>query len=117
MKRRSFLTTVAAAATIAVAPQALTRDWKTPVRYPDPDIKVLDPRFEKYRLGIRLSSDYILVPCGQKVLVGLVTVASCFGVIFPTIVLCVGWQIQAKLAFFGNRLIIPMDIPATGKDD
>ncbi|HIO46249.1 TPA: twin-arginine translocation signal domain-containing protein [Candidatus Poribacteria bacterium] len=31
MKRRSFLTTVAAAATTAVAPQALTRDWKTPV--------------------------------------------------------------------------------------
>ena len=51
MKRRSFLTTVAAAATTAVVPQALTRDWKTPVRYPDPDIKVLDPRFEKYRLG------------------------------------------------------------------
>jgi gluconolactonase len=48
--RRSFLT--AAAATLAGT--ALARDYgpsAQPVRYPDPDIVVLDPRFAKYKLG------------------------------------------------------------------
>ncbi len=38
----------------ALAPAARAqRDWsgKTPVRYPDPDIVVIDPRFAKYKLG------------------------------------------------------------------
>ncbi|MBI4875022.1 MAG: SMP-30/gluconolactonase/LRE family protein [Acidobacteria bacterium] len=45
LDRRSFLT----AAVLAQAP----RDWsgKTPVRYPDPDVVVLDPRFAKYKVG------------------------------------------------------------------
>jgi gluconolactonase len=50
MGRRSFLT---AAATALAAP-ALARDYgpnSPPVRYPDPDIVVLDPRFEKYKIG------------------------------------------------------------------
>jgi gluconolactonase len=49
--RRSFL---AAAAAAAVAPAALGRDYgpnAPPVRYPDPDIVVLDKRFAKYKLG------------------------------------------------------------------
>jgi gluconolactonase len=43
--RRSFL----AAAAMAQAP----RDWsgKNPVRYPDPDVVVLDKRFAKYKVG------------------------------------------------------------------
>jgi len=47
MDRRSFLV----AATGVAAAQ--TRDYssKNPVRYPDPDIVVLDPRFNKYKLG------------------------------------------------------------------
>jgi gluconolactonase len=54
--RRTFLSATAAAATGAVlAPTAtaLERDWtgKKPVRYPDPDIVVLDQRFAKYKLG------------------------------------------------------------------
>ena len=52
INRRSFLTAATAAA--ALAPSALAqRDWsgKTPVRYPDPDIVVIDKRFAKYKLG------------------------------------------------------------------
>ena len=54
MDRRSFLkgtisATAAAAFTPAVA--RAERDWTRPVRYPDPDIVVLDKRFEKYKLG------------------------------------------------------------------
>jgi gluconolactonase len=48
--RRSFL----AAAASAAATAAFGRDYgpnAQPVRYPDPDVKVLDPRFAKYRIG------------------------------------------------------------------
>jgi len=41
----------AGAATIAAKPWAWARDWKEPVRYPDPAVEALDPRFEKYRVG------------------------------------------------------------------
>jgi len=30
---------------------ATVADWPAPIRYPDPNIKVLDPRFQKYVLG------------------------------------------------------------------
>ena len=50
MIRRKFMQLTAASgfATISKA-----RDWggDNPVRYPDPDVKVLDSRFNKYRLG------------------------------------------------------------------
>ena len=53
VKRRDFLT--AAAATLgSAATGALARDYSEnapPVRYPDPDIVVLDDRFKKYKLG------------------------------------------------------------------
>src|SRR5438046_671779 len=49
MDRRSFLGFGAVVAGAAFAPtvSAGDRDWsgKSPVRYPDPDIVVLDPRF------------------------------------------------------------------------
>jgi gluconolactonase len=48
--RRSFL----AAGAAAVAATALGRDYgpgAEPVRYPDPDLVELDPRFKKYKLG------------------------------------------------------------------
>jgi len=50
LARRSFLT--AAAGLIPAAAQT-QRDWsgRNPVRYPDPDVVSLDPRFEKYRVG------------------------------------------------------------------
>jgi len=55
MDRRSFLGLGAAVAGAALAPavSAADRDWsrKSPVRYPDPDIVVLDPRFAKYKIG------------------------------------------------------------------
>jgi gluconolactonase len=55
MDRRSFLAGAAAATAAALAPfsRAADRDWTgtRPVRYPDPDIVVLDPRFAKYKLG------------------------------------------------------------------
>ena len=53
--RRRFLSTAAALAAGALARSSFgdERDWsgQRPVRYPDPDIKALDPRFNKYRLG------------------------------------------------------------------
>jgi len=51
LTRRSFL---AAAAAATVAASAQGRDYgpnAPPVRYPDPDIVVLDKRFAKYKLG------------------------------------------------------------------
>jgi gluconolactonase len=55
MDRRSFLTlsAVAAGAAIARSTLAQEREWngQQPVRYPDPSIVVLDPRFAKYKLG------------------------------------------------------------------
>ena len=52
MGRRSFLAT--AAATLTAAATAAGRDYgpnAPPVRYPDPDILVLDKRFAKYKVG------------------------------------------------------------------
>jgi gluconolactonase len=54
--RRTLLTTAATAAAgalLAPATSAADRDWsgKTPVRYPDADIIVLDKRFAKYKIG------------------------------------------------------------------
>ncbi len=48
--RRGFL---AAAGSLGAAFAQSKRDWtgKEPVRYPDPDIVTLDPRFNKYKIG------------------------------------------------------------------
>jgi gluconolactonase len=50
-KRRDFLG--GALMTGAASALAQERDWsgRTPTRYPDPDIVVLDKRFERYKLG------------------------------------------------------------------
>ncbi|HEY0981657.1 SMP-30/gluconolactonase/LRE family protein [Schlesneria sp.] len=51
--RRSFLAVAAGAVGLA-ASKGLARDFgphAAPVRYPDPDIVTLDPRFKKYALG------------------------------------------------------------------
>ena len=51
--RRSFLAAAASAATAATS-VAFGRDYgpnAAPVRYPDPDLVILDDRFKKYRLG------------------------------------------------------------------
>ena len=54
-RRRFFATAGMAAAAAALAPKAFAaeRDWtgKNPVRYPDPDILVLDERFARYKVG------------------------------------------------------------------
>ena len=52
--RRSFLAGTSAAAIGAIAGNAWGRDYSEnapPVRYPDPDIVVIDDRFKKYKLG------------------------------------------------------------------
>jgi gluconolactonase len=51
--RRSFLTSSLAAAGSALSLPALARDWSglNPVRYPDPDIVVIEDAFKKYKLG------------------------------------------------------------------
>lgn len=54
MPRRTFLGAAAAAAAGTFASVAFGRDYgpnAPPVRYPDPDIVVLDDRFKKYKLG------------------------------------------------------------------
>ncbi|MBZ5670991.1 MAG: SMP-30/gluconolactonase/LRE family protein [Acidobacteriia bacterium] len=54
MKRRTFVATAAAAgASFAVNPRGAAKDWTLPTiaRYPDPAIEIVDPRFEKYRVG------------------------------------------------------------------
>jgi gluconolactonase len=51
MGRRSFLATAAAAALTAAAKGRDYGPNAPPVRYPDPDIVVLDKRFAKYKLG------------------------------------------------------------------
>ncbi|RMF87430.1 MAG: SMP-30/gluconolactonase/LRE family protein [Nitrospinota bacterium] len=56
MDRRKFLITAAAsiAAVTSMAPEAFARNFSPeaePVRYPDPDIVVLDDRFKKYKIG------------------------------------------------------------------
>ena len=53
LARRSFLAATVGAVGLA-ASKALARDYgpnAQPVRYPDPDIVSLDPRFKKYALG------------------------------------------------------------------
>ncbi len=53
LDRRHFLTAAAGAAFAAATAGAQERDWsgKNPIRYPDPDIVVLDPSFAKYKIG------------------------------------------------------------------
>ncbi len=55
LDRRSFLTasTGVLGGLLASTKLRAERDWsgQTPVRYPDPDIVVIDPRFAKYKLG------------------------------------------------------------------
>src|SRR5437763_12177819 len=50
MRRRSFLTTAAAAFVPTAAAQTPQRDWsgRQPLRYTDPDLISLDKRFDKY---------------------------------------------------------------------
>ena len=52
--RRSFLAAMAGTAAAALTPSVFARDYgenTQPVRYPDPDIVVLDKRFNQYKLG------------------------------------------------------------------
>jgi len=54
MERRSFINVAAGAATaLAFDPLSLVahQERKNPVPYPDPAVEVVDPRFEKYRVG------------------------------------------------------------------
>ncbi|MCA9149037.1 MAG: SMP-30/gluconolactonase/LRE family protein [Planctomycetales bacterium] len=54
VSRRAFLGAAAGAVAISQSISAFGRDYgpnAEPVRYPDPDIVSLDPRFDKYKLG------------------------------------------------------------------
>ena len=90
MKRRDLLT--AGAATLASSAISKTlsaaRDYgpnAAPVRYPDPDIIALDPRFNKYKLGntpiLRIYSNP--KHYGRKVLLGMGWDATCSSPTFP----------------------------------
>ena len=50
MIRRNFMQLTATSGFAAISK---ARDWSghNPVRYPDPDVKAMDSRFNKYRLG------------------------------------------------------------------
>lgn len=51
--RRAFLAAAGGVAALAASAAAQEREWTgaRPVRYPDPDVVVLDPRFGRYKLG------------------------------------------------------------------
>ena len=53
LNRRTWLKSAALGVASALAAPAAERDWsgKNPIRYPDPDIVVLDKRFAQYKLG------------------------------------------------------------------
>ena len=52
MQERPFTTAAAATASATTPAASAAERWPaSPVRYPDPAIQVLDPRFAKYRLG------------------------------------------------------------------
>src|SRR4026209_2751537 len=54
LDRRSFLTSLGGVARAGAAgAQTVQRDWSgnIPMRYPDPDIVVLDKSFAKYKIG------------------------------------------------------------------
>ena len=50
--RRAFLTSAGAALAAAAAPAPAFAQWRPSERYPDPAVQVLDPSFDKYRLGL-----------------------------------------------------------------
>ena len=51
--RRSFIGAALAVSALPRLAGATDRDWsgRTPTRYPEPDVEVLDPRFARYRIG------------------------------------------------------------------
>ena len=84
--RRTFIGGTVAA-TLAATALGQTRDYSQnapPVRYPDKDIVVLDPRFDKYKIGNAAIQRLIPECCGRKDQRGTVLVVTWFGVIFPT---------------------------------
>src|SRR5437660_8950081 len=53
--KRDFLKAGAGVAALAAVPKALAQapmGWQPSGRYPDPSVKVVDPSFNKYRLGL-----------------------------------------------------------------
>jgi gluconolactonase len=50
--RRAFLTSAGATLAAAAAPEPIFAQWRPSERYPDPAVQVLDPSFNKYRLGL-----------------------------------------------------------------
>jgi gluconolactonase len=53
VNRRSFVAAVTGIAAVVRRADAAERDWsgRIPVRYPEPDVVALDPRFERYKVG------------------------------------------------------------------
>jgi gluconolactonase len=49
--RRTLLTAGAAAAAMSAMPRAFA-EWQPSQRYPDPSIKIIDPAFARYRIGL-----------------------------------------------------------------
>ena len=57
LNRRSLLAASSAAVAMAVAPRAFSQSapsqrWEPSQRYPDPSVRVLDPSFARYRIGL-----------------------------------------------------------------
>lgn len=51
MNRRHFLTASLAAGAVATLPRAFA-EWQPSQRYPDPLVRIIDPSFAKYRVGL-----------------------------------------------------------------
>jgi gluconolactonase len=52
MNRREFLVSGGAVAALAAVPRVFAQQWEPSPRYPDPLVKIIDPAFGKYRLGL-----------------------------------------------------------------
>ncbi|MGB7159908.1 MAG: SMP-30/gluconolactonase/LRE family protein [Tepidisphaeraceae bacterium] len=52
MNRRQFLAAGSAAAMLRIVPGAVAQQWQPSQRYPDPAVRVIDPSFGKYKLGL-----------------------------------------------------------------
>jgi len=121
--RRSFLAAATTAISTAVGTTAFGRDYgpdAEPVRYPEPDVIILDDRFKKYKLfnsPIRQFADCTGEPCGPKVPHGTGSRSTLSGATFPTSVSCDGWKKTAMSQNSGIPATTVTGIRSTGRAD
>jgi hypothetical protein len=89
--------------------------WEPNERYPDPAVKILDPSFEKYRVG-HASVERLYT--GARWVEGPVWFGDARCVLFsdiPNNRICVGMKRQAVRPFFGSRRTTPTATPVIAR--